>query len=411
MRRYLAGLLLALAHLSVFAQTIPATSCPNGYFSRVSRGSGIYEVSGPHATRQAACSSLNPFSGALAEASVTVNTDTQCVWRRSFDGYTLGPEIRFVGGECVEEPECPSQNSSFFNGLEWSFEVPQGSTLSDLDQCAPAAPSQSSGPGCTIEYNGVISTGADGKTYFSGTSQATSATCNYSPAPTNGEVPKADYPPPPPETAKPPPAGTCPGEVNGELVFAPCSFGPSTETISVTKTRNNGTDTITDTITGSNNCTASNCTWNISSTSTSTSGGSTNGSQSGTVNADGSGDGDGDGTGEQGEPCGGPGQPVCRVKVDETGTPNGQGAFNGLNQQADGVTESIRNSVEGLKNGSIPSWSWTFQLPTGCTPLVLEAFAMSLDICKYQPMIHDLMSMVWIAATISFLVSLFIRTD
>lgn len=426
MRRFFAGLLLALA-LPAFAQT-----CPDGQM-RV--WTHAYSPGVDFPTGSSACSDMankirqntqNMFGSAVTVSrsggfipTLTCRITGSNTTVSSGVTQAIAPTDIQMNSRCIvgepepEEPSCPSQNSEFFNGLEWSFEVPQGSTFSDLDTCAPSAPSQSSGPGCTIEYSGIITTWSDGKTYFSGTSQATSASCNYSPTPntSNGEIEKADYPPPPPETAKPPPAGTCPGEVNGELVFAPCSFGPSTETISVTKTRNNGTDTITDTITGSNNCTASDCTWNITSTSTSTSGGSSSGSQSGTVNADGSGDGDGEGTGEQGEPCGAPGQPVCRVKVDETGTPSGQGAFKGLNQQSDGVTESTRNTVEGLKNWSIPSWSWTFQLPTGCAPLFLEAFAISLDICEYQPMIHDLMSMVWIAATISFLVALFIRTD
>lgn len=425
MRKLFAGLLLALVFPVAFAQTCPSGQAPQWGFQlktgvaswsdslsaacavKASDLSGPFPAFGPGYSQQASVQGVTPPTACLIGTTVV-----------GPDGYSHNstPTTYYALTRCVDAtpapppPACPSQNSSFFDGLQTTFEVPSGVTLSDLDTCAPSAPSQTSGSGCTVEYDGLIATGADGKRYFSGTARATSSPCTYSPTPTNTDLPKADYPPPPPETAKPPPPGTCPGEVNGELVFLPCSFGPSTETIDVSKTRANGTDTIADKFTGSTSCNATTCTWTVTSQSTSTSGGSTSKTQNGVATNTGD-TGSDTGGDEQGEPCGGPGQPVCRVKVDETGTPTGQGAFSGLNQQADGVVQSMQGVVEGIKNSQIPSWSWTFQLPTGCTPFVMEAFQISIDICKYQPLIHDLMSLVWIASTISFLIWLFIRAD
>lgn len=45
-------------------------------------------------------------------------------------------------------------------------------------------------------------------------------------------------------------------------------------------------------------------------------------------------------------------------------------------------------------------WSWSFQLPTGCTPFVMAGYTnMTIDVCKFKPMIHDLMSMIWLIST------------
>lgn len=102
--------------------------------------------------------------------------------------------------------------------------------------------------------------------------------------------------------------------------------------------------------------------------------------------------------GEEQAACGAPGQPPC--KIDETGTPT-QGNFseaeNALNQAKTDAIAEINKTRTGQ------GFTWTFQLPTGCQPLQLPAFAGmidSIDICQFQPMIHDLLSMMWIAATI-----------
>lgn len=103
------------------------------------------------------------------------------------------------------------------------------------------------------------------------------------------------------------------------------------------------------------------------------------------------------------DPCGLPGRPAC--KIDETGTPNGQGAFDGVgqgvNQSRDAAT-SLINDAAGA-TGKSTGWSFTFQLPTGCAPLLVPGFApyfTSIDICGWRDQFHDLMSMVWAATTL-----------
>ncbi len=103
-------------------------------------------------------------------------------------------------------------------------------------------------------------------------------------------------------------------------------------------------------------------------------------------------------TGEEQAACGAPGQPPC--KIDETGTPT-QGNFSDGEQRLEQAKTDAIAEINKVRTGQ--GFTWTFQLPTGCQPLQLPAFAGmidSIDICQFQPMIHDLLSMIWIAATI-----------
>lgn len=123
-------------------------------------------------------------------------------------------------------------------------------------------------------------------------------------------------------------------------------------------------------------------------------------------------DGDGEGEDEGGGECGIPGKPPCAVKIDETGVPDGNSIFNGVNTQVDNLPNhaSIKDAIDGIKNSDLtPSWTWTFQLPTGCTPFQLGGYNISIDVCQWQGMIHDIMSMIWAAATVWFLIALFMR--
>lgn len=123
--------------------------------------------------------------------------------------------------------------------------------------------------------------------------------------------------------------------------------------------------------------------------------------------------GDGEGEDEGGGECGIPGKPPCAVKIDETGVPDGNSIFNGVNTQVDNLPNhaSFKDAIEGIKNNNdlTPSWTWTFQLPTGCTPFQLGGYDISIDVCQWQGMIHDIMSMIWAAATVWFLIALFMR--
>lgn len=112
------------------------------------------------------------------------------------------------------------------------------------------------------------------------------------------------------------------------------------------------------------------------------------------------------------EVCGLPGTPPC--KIDETGTPTGAGVVDAAvatvqQTQADAV--ALVGSASGTE-GKSTAWSFSFALPTGCSPLTLAGFSTwvgAIDMCAYQPTIHDLLSMVWLVATAWALIALFTR--
>lgn len=110
------------------------------------------------------------------------------------------------------------------------------------------------------------------------------------------------------------------------------------------------------------------------------------------------------GEGKEQANCGAPGQPKCQI--DETGTPNGadsKGKFlDAVNKAADDQKAAIENASKLKADG----WTFTFTLPSGCSALALSAYQvsgqgpLSLDVCKWQPMIHDVMTMVWLICTV-----------
>lgn len=96
--------------------------------------------------------------------------------------------------------------------------------------------------------------------------------------------------------------------------------------------------------------------------------------------------------------CGAPGQPKC--SINEAGTPDGKNAFDSSNA---GLEEGKKGWIAELgkvKDLAAPGWTWTFQLPSGCTALSVPAFSLTLDVCQFQPIIHDIMSMLWAIATV-----------
>lgn len=103
------------------------------------------------------------------------------------------------------------------------------------------------------------------------------------------------------------------------------------------------------------------------------------------------------------ETCGLPGKPPCRL--DETGTPTGDGAYtsatNGVNSNRDSAVQGI-NDAAGA-GGKSTGWTFSFALPTGCSDIPLAAFApyiSGVNVCAWQDVIHDLMSMIWLAVTV-----------
>lgn len=97
--------------------------------------------------------------------------------------------------------------------------------------------------------------------------------------------------------------------------------------------------------------------------------------------------------------CGLPDTPPC--KIDESGTPewdakDGSADAGGIFAALGACLADISSCVPAL-----PDLSWSFSLPSSCAAIPtpgFEPFLSEVNICPYQPTIHDLMSMVWAAA-------------
>lgn len=95
--------------------------------------------------------------------------------------------------------------------------------------------------------------------------------------------------------------------------------------------------------------------------------------------------------------CGIPGYPPC--KIDESGTPTSDGLPDATAAVA-ATTAGILGCISDPSScfPVMPSLSWDFALPSACGEIPLPAFApyvSSIDVCAYQPMFHELMSVVW----------------
>lgn len=119
-------------------------------------------------------------------------------------------------------------------------------------------------------------------------------------------------------------------------------------------------------------------------------------------------------SGEQQAACGAPGQPICDVKINEGEMPKDATGFKDANEKLDDNVKALGDQIKSIQNEeSKPSWSFSFQLPTGCSPYQVASFkgtSFTMDPCAYQSTIHDLMSMVWAAATAFCLIGMVGRT-
>lgn len=109
---------------------------------------------------------------------------------------------------------------------------------------------------------------------------------------------------------------------------------------------------------------------------------------------------------EGGLECGIDDKPACKVKVDETGTPNGAGAISqdGLNTAMDkaeaGIAKAIDRANMDTSWGGVPSWFST----GSCTPWQLGTLPIinkqiTLNICVIQPYVIGVMSFLWVVGT------------
>ncbi len=102
--------------------------------------------------------------------------------------------------------------------------------------------------------------------------------------------------------------------------------------------------------------------------------------------------------------CGAPGQPRCQI--DESGTPNGGDSKDRLIDAVNKAADDQKAAIENASKLKADGWTFSFALPSGCTALTLPGYqipgqgALSIDVCKWQPMIHDVMTMLWLICTV-----------
>ena len=110
------------------------------------------------------------------------------------------------------------------------------------------------------------------------------------------------------------------------------------------------------------------------------------------------------------ETCGLPGKPAC--KIDETGTPEAK-----EDKSKTDTEQAIKPLDDFLKDPKaalpqLPTINWAFTLPSGCAPIALPAFdpwLQEIDVCRFQPMFHDIMGFVWVMGGIFGAIGIFWR--
>lgn len=123
----------------------------------------------------------------------------------------------------------------------------------------------------------------------------------------------------------------------------------------------------------------------------------------------------GNGSGGNGEGivvCGLPDTPPC--KIDETGTPTGVGADTDAKAGVTTEMGKLTTKIDDIVAGSGPNSSWGFgvSFPTNCTPITIGTARwgfFTADFCDWQPIAHDIMSLVWVMTTVFLCVGMVFR--
>lgn len=103
--------------------------------------------------------------------------------------------------------------------------------------------------------------------------------------------------------------------------------------------------------------------------------------------------------------CGAPGQPVCDVKVDDSGL---DGKKADINAPLDGV-KSAHDGILNAMSQSMPKafdWSWSLPIqPVACQDLVfsVKGFPVNVPYCKYVPLMQQAMSFLAYLFTVAYL--------
>lgn len=113
------------------------------------------------------------------------------------------------------------------------------------------------------------------------------------------------------------------------------------------------------------------------------------------------------GDGKEQAACGAPGQAKC--KIDETGTPDGKGAFDGPTKSLDEAFGTAKKQLDGVNAagdkdtgwGVVPSWlqhsacvPWSLgTLPVG------DGREITIDVCRIMPYVETVTSFLWAITT------------
>lgn len=100
-------------------------------------------------------------------------------------------------------------------------------------------------------------------------------------------------------------------------------------------------------------------------------------------------------------------------KIDELDTPKPDPLVDGK-KITDDITKPLKDFAADPQKAlpTLPQLNWAFTLPSGCVPISIpafEPFLQTIDICQFQPMFHDVMSMVWVMGALFGAISMFWR--
>lgn len=336
--------------------------------------------------------------------------------------------------------------AAFYGNTNWSEPVRLEGNVSDGTYCQPMGDAITPGLACAMSFQKNMAWKTDdGAWHSEGVLQPQMIGGRF-----QGCVPGLEPTEGPPDPAKPPEVPkkqdkACPngysGQVGGETKCVPSygyngvDFAPKTTVKDNDKTR---TETTTKT-----ECASGKCTTTVTEKVTDKSTGSSTTSSSSTTEVDrdwcakpdnkdkcadngkppyvgqgtgvsgggtGSGNGDGDGEEKVGR-CGAKGQPPC--KIDETGTPDGEGEFDSLldkqaqdHQQRMDTLSGIKNSADkDTSTGTNGGFQWLTHKV--CSPwnlgemkILTETFRLEINICAIEPYVVPVMNFLWILATI-----------
>ncbi|CAM8660057.1 hypothetical protein MCEMIEM13_01630 [Comamonadaceae bacterium] len=111
------------------------------------------------------------------------------------------------------------------------------------------------------------------------------------------------------------------------------------------------------------------------------------------------------------DPCGLPDTPKC--VIDGAGTPTAEELPNDQAEKSlNPVKDFLQNPFSVIPQ--LPTINWAFALPTACGVVPLPAFApfiSGVDVCQFQPMFHEIMSVVWMLGALFGAIALFMRSS